>query len=146
MKRKIFVMSFILLSIFIFFKLYYTDNVYYNKEYYFEFEYPEKWKGKVSVDMDKEHGFTEIIFNYTGYKTPINTYQPFFSIIIVEKTDKYERHTLEKSYIIKENDKYIMTIFRDLGNALAKKEAIEEYRKLELSNDEIIKRIEFKNN
>lgn len=145
MKRKhlLIVLILILIGAFLVLKINSHENSYYNNTYNFQFEYPEKWRNKVAVDYAERIGAEEIIFNYTGSKTAINTYQPFFSILIIEKNDEYKEERIEKKDIIKENDKYVIIISRDLDNALKDKEAIEEYRELELSNNEIIKRIEF---
>jgi hypothetical protein len=122
---------------------YYSNDFYYNKNYNFKFIYPENWKNKVLVEETKYHDIIEITFYYTGYKTPIDTYQPFFSIRVIEK-DGHENFKPEQSIIIKKNNDYTMIIFKDLDNGLAGAKAIEEYIQLQIPNKEIIKRIEFK--
>ncbi|MEA1975631.1 MAG: hypothetical protein U9N10_08845 [Bacillota bacterium] len=154
MKRKAIIFIILLISVlfifigFKYYNLYYNDDFYYNKNYNFKFKYPEDWENKVLVDVKNNHDITEIIFYYTGYKTPNDKYQPFFSIRIIEKfdidIDEYKNFYPEKATIIKKNNDYTMIIFKDLDRALAVEEAIEEYIQLQISNKEIIKRIKFK--
>jgi hypothetical protein len=148
MKRKILILIIILLLIFVgskYYNEYYSNNFYYNKDYNFKFRYPENWRNKVMVSINDDYGFTEVIFYYTGYKTPFDAYQPFFSIMLFEKSyiDKHKDFNPEKSQIIKKNNEYTIVIFKDLGNSLAGKEATKEYIELEIPNDEIIRRVEF---
>jgi len=117
-----------------------------NIDYKFKFKFPENWKNKVLVKSKKRHGIVRINFYYTGYKSPFVTYpyQHFFSINIIEKSyiDKHEDFNPEESTIIEKNDDYTLIIWKDLGVLVDGAEAIKEYKELQLSNEEIISRVE----
>ena len=119
-----------------------STTLYENDKYNFTFKIPEDWENKFDV-IEKNNS---VSFLYTEHKNVNDEYEPFFTIIIEDRSeyDKKSEQEYSQNMVLGQNDKYVFIhhVLLDVGFSDSNKG--NDYAELSLSRNEIKERLDIK--